>query len=192
MAKSSLMDSEGKHKTTTQNLVQFVERFRNPPAHYRTMPQWSWNGDIDRRRISEVLEQFKDRGCGGVFMHARPGIMVEYLSKRWFELWTWGMREAARLGLEWQIYDEFTVAGGNAGGYTVIESPHAAQHEVSVLPLADLSEIAGNRDVLAVYRVPIGRPGALAIDLTAPNTASPEIPDGRRLLALAYKSGGKR
>lgn len=152
--------TDSTNPASSEPINELIDRFRNPPRSCRPMPQWSWNEDMTRKRISETLKQFADQGCGGLFMHARPGIMVEYLSERWFKLWTYAMHEAERLGLEWQIYDEFTAAGGNAGGYATVESPHATQREITVLPLTDPDQLVGRRDVQQVFVVEIGRPGA--------------------------------
>ncbi len=55
-------------------LAELIQEFRRPDAAHRTMPQWSWNGELSRERITEQLEQFAQQGCGGVFapMHG-PG-----------------------------------------------------------------------------------------------------------------------
>ncbi len=134
------------------HIAKMLQRFSDPPASCRTMPQWSWNEEIERDRITAVLGQFKERGCGGVFMHPRPGIMVDYLSERWFDLWDFAMREAERLGLEWHIYDEFTAAGGNAGGHVVARSPQAAAQEIRVVSAPDPIHLTGRRDIVALFR----------------------------------------
>ena len=139
------------NNTANNTLHILAERFRDPPANCRTVPQWSWNGDISRDRISRVLRQFKEQGCGGLYMHIRPGITVDYLSEHWFELWDYAMREASKLGLGWHIYDEFTAAGGNAGGHTVAESPHAVSQELVVSPVSNLKHLAGHSDILEIY-----------------------------------------
>jgi len=111
--------------------------FESPPAAFRPMPQWSWNGTIERDRVVEVLRQYAEQGCGGVFMHARWGITNEYLSEEWFELWEFARAEAEKLGLEWHIYDEFTAPGGHAGGHTVARAPHTAQQQLKLVPVVD-------------------------------------------------------
>ncbi len=130
-------------------MTSLKELFRDPPREYKPMPQWSWNGEITKERITEQLEQFAEQGCGGLFMHARPGCVNGYITDEWFELWAYALEESQRLGIEFQIYDEFTCPGGLAGGNTVAEDPTVIQHE---LRLADLSEIRKGVDVLCYVK----------------------------------------
>ncbi|MGE4587424.1 MAG: hypothetical protein AB7D05_08795 [Mangrovibacterium sp.] len=39
-----------------------------------------WNGKITKEGIEEQLLVLKRSGCGGVFIHARAGMITEYLS----------------------------------------------------------------------------------------------------------------
>ncbi len=68
-------------------LDHFTNLFVEPPPIFRPMPLWVWNGAITRERITTSLEQFAALGMGGVFIHPRPGLISEYLSESWFELW---------------------------------------------------------------------------------------------------------
>lgn len=89
------------------------------------MPLWVWNGDVNETRILEMLDQFAANGIGGVFVHARPGLVTEYLSDRWFELWAFALREATVRGLECHVYDENSFPSGFAGGHTLASDPEA-------------------------------------------------------------------
>ncbi len=126
-------------------MTDLKQIFAEPPREYRPMPQWSWNGDITRERITEQLEQFAAQGCGGLFMHARPGYANGYITQEWFDLWAFALEEAQRLGIEFHIYDEFTVPGGVAGGNTIAEDPTVIQHELQLQPVG--TPISG--DILA-------------------------------------------
>jgi hypothetical protein len=164
-----------------------AEIFANPPVKYRPVPQWSWNGDLSRERITEQLEQFAAQGCGGVFAHARSGHITGYLTERWFELWEFARQEAERLGLQFHIYDEFTCPAGVAGGNVIAEDPSLLQHELSLVPAADtkgevllrLRMQAQNVEIVAeqadathaLVLVPTGRGALAAPDLLHPETA---------------------
>ena len=108
--------------------------FSAPPARFRPVPQWSWNGDLTRERITAQIEQFAARGCGGVFPHARSGHVTGYLTERWFELWDFAVREAERLGLQLHLYDEFVCPSGVAGGNVISENPLLRQREIGIVP----------------------------------------------------------
>jgi hypothetical protein len=81
---------------------------------------------MTRERITEMLEQFAERGIGGVFVHPRPGLVNEYLSEEWFALWGFALEECRRLGLECHIYDENSFPSGFGGGHVISRNPLAA------------------------------------------------------------------
>ena len=45
---------------------------------------WAWNSDMTDEEIKNSLNWFYEQGIGGVFVHARAGLNIEYLGKRWF------------------------------------------------------------------------------------------------------------
>ena len=67
--------------------ADFLEQFTMPANEFRSCPYWIWNGDMTEARITETLELYAAQGVGGVVIHARVGLITEYLSERWFELW---------------------------------------------------------------------------------------------------------
>jgi hypothetical protein len=162
-----------------------ADLFRTPPVIYRPMPQWSWNGELTEERITEQLEQFAAQGAGGLFAHARAGLITPYLSERWLDLWGHALCEAERLGLEFHIYDEFCVPAGVAGGRVIAERPHLIQQEL----LLDVCTSAGTRprgEPLAFYRREPGTGRALPLEAGEAHQASLEDP----LLALTLQPVG--
>ncbi len=166
---------------------ELMEAFRKPESVYRTMPQWSWNGELSRERITEQLEQFAERGAGGVFPHARPGLITAYLSDEWFEMWGHGMREAERLGLQFHIYDEFCCPGGHAGGHVVAEKPHLVQQVLELQVVTDSLARPRGR-TLGCFRWDRDEGGVEETDADAVRAASAERP----VLALAVRAGEHR
>ena len=90
------------------------------------MPLWVWNGEVTESYIESTLTAFKANGIGGVFIHARPGLITEYLSERWFECWGHALQTCQALGLECHLYDEFSFPSGFAGGHVVANDPDSA------------------------------------------------------------------
>src|ERR1041384_6182430 len=129
--------------------------FSNPPALYRSMPLWVWNGEMTEARITEMLEQFAAQGMGGVFVHPRPGLITEYLSERWFELWRHALRECQRLGLLCNIYDENSYPSGFAGGHVPSRAPHVAVQFVHAVTHTQ-APIRLMGELLVAYRLPPG------------------------------------
>ena len=87
----------------------FKEEFQNPPVEYRIKPFWFWNGDITKEEISHQIKEMADKGLGGMFICARQGMTIPYLSKEWFEMVEYACAEARRYGLEAWLYDELSL-----------------------------------------------------------------------------------
>jgi len=131
---------------------EWLDEFRTPPAACGHVMFWIWNGDVNERRITEMLEQFAEQGVGGVFVHSRTGLLTEYLSDRWFELWEHSLRESARLGLECHIYDEDGFPSGDAGGLVFEECTDAAEQSLRMRRYDDAGSVPG-QDLVAAWRV---------------------------------------
>ena len=109
-----------------RKMSDLLDLFQDPPAEFRPQPVWSLNSVLTRERLTEMLQQFKEQGMGGVFILPRWGLVTPFLSERWFDMWGHALRECRRLGMGCQIYDEFVCPSGSAGGHTCAEAPHAA------------------------------------------------------------------
>lgn len=94
------------------------------------MPFMVWNGRVTRGFITQRLEEFSRLGFGGVFVHPRPGLITEYLSDEWFDLFDFAAAECERLGMECQIYDENSFPSGFAGGHVPAANPLTTTHSL--------------------------------------------------------------
>ncbi len=103
----------------------------DPPAPCRPAVLWSWNGAMSRHRIAQSLEGFATRNVGGVYIHPRPGLITEYLSEEWFELWAFALSECERLGMDCHIYDENSFPSGFAGGHVAAADPLSANSRLA-------------------------------------------------------------
>lgn len=105
--------------------------FKNPPAKNRIKPFWFWNGDMNEEEIDIQLKEMADKGLGGVFICARQGLKIPYLSKEWFERVKYASERAEEYGLEVWLYDEYPYPSGMSGGEVLIKNPDAVQLSVS-------------------------------------------------------------
>jgi len=108
-----------------QHFNQLQELFANPPADYRSAPLWDWNHRISKEGIDLHMEEFREAGIGGVFVHPRPGLITEYLSEDWFELFNYTVQKGKELGMNVWIYDENSYPSGFAGGHVPAEMPES-------------------------------------------------------------------
>jgi hypothetical protein len=101
-------------KTDISTLKELEQEFINPSNEYRSVPFWVWNDKMERSQIDFMLSEFKDKGFGGVFVHPRPGLITEYLSDEWFDLFQYSVEKGKELGLTIWIYDQSESDGNTA------------------------------------------------------------------------------
>ncbi|MCD6597563.1 MAG: hypothetical protein J7L04_07750 [Bacteroidales bacterium] len=115
-------------KDTIDSFEEFSELFSDPPATYRSAPLWDWNDDITKEGISFQMEEFRKAGIGGVFVHPRPGLITEYLSDEWYQLFDYTVQRGKELGMQVWIYDENSYPSGFAGGHVPAQMPDSYKH----------------------------------------------------------------
>jgi hypothetical protein len=148
--------------------------FNHPPAGYRIVPFWFWNGQLDASELVRQVEEMADKGVGGFFICARQGLEIPYLSKAWFERVEVVVEAAAAHGLSVWLYDEYPYPSGVAGGEVTLQHPDAKHTLLKVQehtvkgPQAVRLELPWAR-VLTAKAVPIAEGGRLlwaeAVDL---------------------------
>lgn len=125
----------------SKTLLQLIT---NPPSTYRAAPLWDWNDKITREEIEFQMKKFKEGGLGGVFIHPRPGLVTEYLSDDWNELFQYTVQTAKKLGMQVWIYDENSYPSGFAGGHVPARFPDSYQNGtgLGLKMTQDLKEIS--------------------------------------------------
>ncbi|MCP5118687.1 MAG: hypothetical protein GY953_48370, partial [bacterium] len=146
--------------TPPQSLAELEKLFANPPSRYRSAPLWVWNDQLEWPRLRQQLEQFRDAGMGGAFIHPRPGLMTEYLSEEWFDLWRRSVDAGKQLGLEVHIYDENSYPAGFAGGHVPSRAPDTVGQVLryEIRKSAEGLPFTDNRTV-AIYSAALGANG---------------------------------
>jgi len=79
-------------------------------------PFWSWNDSLDKSELLHQIDVMKENGIDGFFMHARSGLITEYLSDEWFDLIETCIKRAEELEMEAWAYDENGWPSGFADG----------------------------------------------------------------------------
>jgi hypothetical protein len=92
-------------------------QFSEPPREYTTAPFFVWNAEITKEEIDNYMISFKNSGSSQVIVHPRPGLVTEYLSDNWFELFQYTVEKGKDLGMDVWIYDENSYPSGFAGGH---------------------------------------------------------------------------
>ena len=79
-------------------------------------PFWSWNDKLDPEKLCRQIEAMKKSGINGFFMHARGGLITEYLSDEWFSMIGACLDKADELNMQAWAYDENGWPSGFADG----------------------------------------------------------------------------
>ena len=125
------MLSVGSCRKTVVNEVKINDfaalsaEFKTPSAEYTTAPFFVWNYKITKEEIDKFMVDFKNQGSSQVFVHPRPGLITEYLSDEWFELFKYTVEKGKELGMKVWIYDENSYPSGFAGGHVPDQMPES-------------------------------------------------------------------
>ncbi|MDR3269388.1 MAG: hypothetical protein LBT83_10025 [Tannerella sp.] len=123
-------------KTNEDRITVFEQlsaQFAAPSKEFRTAPLWVWNTRITRELIDSSLGELKKQGFGGVFVHPRPGLITEYLSDEWFDLFRYAVEVGKKSDMNVWIYDENSYPSGFAGGHVPAQMPESYNQGKSLL-----------------------------------------------------------
>lgn len=99
------------------------EQFANPPNSFRLQPFWFLNHRLEEDQLRLQIREMADKGIGGAVLHARHGLLTEYMSAQWLEAIGVCIDEMRRLGMEAWLYDENNWPSGTHGGQVTREHP---------------------------------------------------------------------
>ncbi|MFM9330106.1 glycosyl hydrolase [Paenibacillus mesotrionivorans] len=126
-----------------------LEQLRNPPAMYRSVPLWSWNDKLEPEELERQLEEMKQAGIGGFFMHARAGLETTYMEEEWMAAVDTCIRKSRELGLYPWLYDENGWPSGFADGKVPARGVACQQKTLR----CEIGPCAGERDnTVGLYR----------------------------------------
>jgi hypothetical protein len=130
---------------STGDYAYLKQQFAQPDKQYGSAPLWVWNTTITHSLIDTMLQGFRDKGFGGVFVHPRPGLVTEYLGNDWFSNWQYALQKAKQLGLEIWIYDENSYPSGFAGGHVPAQMP-SSWNQGQMLHMTKVSALPDTAD----------------------------------------------
>ncbi|MDR0845690.1 MAG: hypothetical protein LBN71_10765 [Tannerella sp.] len=108
-------------------------QFVTPSKDYGTAPLYVWNTKITREMIDRTMRDMKDKGFGGVFIHPRPGLITEYISDEWYDLFRYTVEVGKELDMNVWIYDENSYPSGFAGGHVPAQMPESYNQGQSLI-----------------------------------------------------------
>ncbi|MBE6903874.1 MAG: hypothetical protein E7480_04635 [Ruminococcaceae bacterium] len=84
---------------------------------------WFWNDEMEESEVQRQLEEMSKKGVYEAVIHARIGLITEYLSEKWFSCFQRAVETAERLDMAIWIYDEKNFPSGYADGKVLAENP---------------------------------------------------------------------
>ena len=82
-----------KEGSLIDDFASLQRNLEDPPSEYRSAPLWDWNDKITEEGIDYQMKKFKEGGLGGVFVHPRPGLITEYISEDWHQLFDYTVKK---------------------------------------------------------------------------------------------------
>lgn len=110
-----------------QSVGDVQKEFASPAAKYSGAPFWAWDEKLLAPELSLQIDELREGGMGGFFMHAREGRITPYLSKEWMDAVRISVEKAKQLGMLAYLYDEDRWPSGFAGGIVPRENPNFRQ-----------------------------------------------------------------
>ena len=102
--------------------MNFLKLTQETLNKYKSIPFWSWNDRLEIDKLLSQIDWMKQNGMGGFFMHARSGLLTEYLSDEWMECVHACIEYAQKEGMDAWLYDENGWPSGFVGG-KLLEDP---------------------------------------------------------------------
>lgn len=131
-------------KKVSDNAISARE-FKSPSITWRSTPFLSLNDKLDTNILAKQIKMLADGGCGGVNLHARDGLLTEYLGEEWFQAIDASIRAAEKNGLKVWLYDEDKWPSGYGGGIVPRMNPEFVQQRLSRV---NKSEPANAEDIV--------------------------------------------
>lgn len=122
-----LLGCTGRTMNDGDSLKDLEAGFANPSSEYRPAPFAIWNGKVTNAEVERTIQELKDAGFGGLFIHPRPGLITEYMSDEWYSLYKHAIDYAKERDMKIWIYDENSYPSGFAGGHVPQEMPESYQ-----------------------------------------------------------------
>lgn len=127
-----------------ENITSILKTEENVKK-YRPIPFWSWNDKLDAQELRRQIRWMKEQGFGGYFMHARSGLITEYLSDEWFDCVKACVDEGKKLGMGSWAYDENGWPSGFVGGKLLEEEQNRDKYLTFTIGEFDESALVSYR-----------------------------------------------
>ena len=140
---------------SAKSLMQrgYPMNFKEIDKKYRPIPFWSWNEKLNTDETRRQVEEMDKAGVGGYFMHARGGLLTEYMGEEWFDNIKVAIDEGNTRGMHPWAYDENGWPSGFGGGKVNGLGVEYQQKSLNIEPLSEENQNAENTlAIIGAYR----------------------------------------
>lgn len=144
------------------DIEQLKRQFANPPSRFTFAPFWFLNHELTDDELRWQIREMNSNGVKGFILHARHGLITEYLSDDWFDRIETCIKEADKLGMKAYLYDENNWPSGPVEGRLLEIYP---EYRTSVCSLTGRFTVSAGKKIkqkldtrdglIAVVAVPI-------------------------------------
>lgn len=134
-----------------KNIENVLNLLKELPVPYRSAPFWAWNDALEPEELAVQINDMKEQGIGGFFIHSREGLETEYLSEEWMNCVSVSIDSARKNGMEAWIYDEDKWPSGSAGGLVSAADPDKYSAKGLTAELINLNS-QDNENILSELR----------------------------------------
>lgn len=158
--------------------------FVNPPAEYRLLPFWIWNGAVEEGELIRQIREMRDKGMGGFCLSVGSGLRTPYLSKVWFDRVQIALNTAAECGLQVWIHDDYRSPGGIGNNQVLLAHPDYIAQQLTFRETV----VQGGQQVdMALPWVPVLQ--AIAVPLRRDRSLWEDAQDIRAYLGANHSAG---
>ena len=153
---------------------------------FRPLPFWSWNDDLEPEELVRQVDEMARVGLGGHFMHARAGLITEYMGSEWNRCIKETVQASKRAGVQAWLYDEDCWPSGAAGGAI----PAMSEDFVSKTFCCEMISPAGFKPTSSTIAAFLVRPGDDGPEMigVAPKVAARRAKADDELMHFYYQS----
>ncbi len=133
-----------------------LQKLKRPPKEFSPTFFWSWNDRLEEQELIRQIHEMEKQRIGGFFIHARPGLITEYLSEEWIRLVRKSVKECENREIQPWLYDEHGWPSGIGGGSV---PARGREYQEKCLKIREMicEEACEQENLLGIYVLRNGR-----------------------------------
>jgi len=169
------------------SLKEQFERIAGKGVDFRGIPLWSWNDKLDPDELARQVHEMARAGLGGHFMHARKGLITEYMGPEWIQCIRAAIAASKAAGIKAWLYDEDGWPSGSAGGVVPALGEDYVAKRLRWERIAPMG-FKPHRRTIATFLLTAQAKGPPGVQQVEPANAARKAREGDELLHFFYEA----